>query len=282
MTDNTIFVSIATYRDPKAQTTVRNLLKNANHPENITIAVIEQNLPQDRFRVKSAANIKVMRNVEAKGPAWARFLASTLHTNEKWYLQIDSHMNFCPGWDTDIIQQIKPFEHEKCVFTCYPPQNLPIPDTPVKSITQKWSKDKDNHIIARGSIVPATKEPDIGFFVSANFLFFLAQPFLKEIPFDPNLKYIFQGEEILLSARLFTRGWTIYHPGKCVCSHDYGRHDSPKIWQDSPEFSKYNETAVHRYRYLTHQLPDKPEPNLYGEGTTKTMTEWKNKIKLFV
>ncbi len=281
MTNDTIFISIVTYRDPQAQVTVRDIIKNADNPKNITIAVIEQNLPNDKFRVKAEPNVKVMRNVEAKGPAWARFLASTLHRNEKWYLQIDSHMKFCPGWDTDILQQIKPFEKEKCVFTCYPPQNLPTPDIPVKSITQKWAKDKDNHIIACGSIIPATKDPSIGVFVSANFLFFLAEPFLKEIPFDPNLQHIFQGEEILLSARLFTRGWIVFHPGKCVCSHEYGRHDCPKIWVDSPEFRKLNKDAVQRYRYLTHQLSDKPPPSLYGEGTVRTMKEWKDKIKLF-
>ena len=278
---DTIFISLVSYRDPQAQKTVKSIINNATYPENVTIGVIEQNLPQDKFTVKSSPNVKVMKNVEAKGPAWARYLASTLHTNEKWYLQIDSHMKFCPGWDVDMIEQAKPFENEKCIFTCYPPHETPSPDNPVKSITQNWSKDKDNHIIACGTILPASKNPEIGFFVSANFLFALSEPFLREIPFDPNLQYIFQGEEILLSARLFTRGWTVYHPGKCVCSHEYGRHDCPKIWTDSSDFVKFNKEVVQRYRYLTHQLPEKPPPSMYGEGTVKTIKEWKAKIKLF-
>jgi UDP-GlcNAc:polypeptide alpha-N-acetylglucosaminyltransferase len=42
-------------------------------------------------------------------------------------------------------------------------------------------------------------------FAAAGFLFY-AGNILREVPFDPHLPYLFDGEEILYSARLWTHG----------------------------------------------------------------------------
>jgi Glycosyltransferase (GlcNAc) len=42
-------------------------------------------------------------------------------------------------------------------------------------------------------------------FAAAGFLFY-AGHILREVPFDPHLPYLFDGEEILYSARLWTHG----------------------------------------------------------------------------
>ncbi|MBP01442.1 MAG: hypothetical protein CMM25_01335 [Rhodospirillaceae bacterium] len=278
-----IFISIASYRDPDTQKTIDNLIASADKPQNLRIGVVEQNAPSDRFSVRSQKpGVLVLRNIEAKGPAWARYLASTLWSGEEYYLQIDSHMTFIHHWDTIIIQDINRLRNRRVVLTCYPPASLPDDSTPVSSITQNWNFDHQNHIIAVGSILPATPGPQPGVFVSAGFLFFRSQPFLDEIPFDPNLKYLFQGEEILLSARLYTHGYTVYHPSRAICSHDYIRQDKPKVWNNNPDFWSNNKVAVRRYRHLTHQLKDvdHPLPNLYGEGYIHTIGEWKKRIKL--
>lgn len=39
-----------------------------------------------------------------------------------------------------------------------------------------------------------------------------------EMPIDPHLPYLFDGDEILFSVRLFTHGWDIYTPTKNVVS----------------------------------------------------------------
>ena len=278
-----IFISIASYRDPDTQKTIDSLISRADKPDNLRICVIEQNDITDEFRVKSnLPRVRVMRNIKAKGPAWARFLASTLWSGEEYYLQIDSHMTFIQHWDTIIIKDINKLTNKRTVLTCYPPATLPKDDIPVCSITNNWNFDQHNHIIAVGSILPAQEFPQPGVFVSAGFLFFRAQPFLEEIPFDPNLKYLFQGEEILLSARLYTHGYKVYHPSRSVCCHDYIRKDRPKVWTNNPDFWANNSVVVRRYRYLTHQLKnvEGPVPNLYGEGYIRTIQEWKNQIKL--
>tara|TARA_B100001094_G_C18185390_1_gene803489 strand:+ start:944 stop:1813 length:870 start_codon:yes stop_codon:yes gene_type:complete len=280
---NLIFISVASYRDPDTQRTVDNLISTADNPQNLRIRVVEQNAPEDNFGVKTSKPVvKVLRNVIAKGPAWARFLASTLWSGEEYYLQIDSHMTFIQHWDTIIIRDLNKVNNERAVLTCYPPATLPVESTPVCSITENWNFDHQNHIIAVGSILPARDKPEPGVFVSAGFVFFRSRPFLDEIPFDPNLKYLFQGEEILLSARLYTHGYQVLHPSQAVCSHDYIRQDRPKVWINNPDFWSNNAVAVRRYRYLTHQLKNVPNPpaNLYGEGYVHTIPEWKKRIKL--
>jgi hypothetical protein len=47
--------------------------------------------------------------------------------------------------------------------------------------------------------------------------------FLKDCPFDPNYEFLFSGEELLLSACLFTNGWNIYNPSVSVIYHYYAR-----------------------------------------------------------
>ena len=284
--EDLIFVSVASYRDPDTQKTLDCLIESAYNPKRLRIVVIEQNDKTDKFACEPRDNVRVMRNVEAKGPAWARYLASSLWSNERWYLQIDSHMIFVKNWDKYIveemlnIQRLRKEDPEKCVITCYPPPQT-NKDIFVSSVTEKWFFDSNSHIIAQGSISAIKTEPVLGFFVSAGFLFFESEYFLEEIPYDPKLQYLFQGEEILLSARLFTRNWGVYHPRFCVCFHDYIRKDKPKIWTDNPEFWVNNKAAVRRYRYLTHQLKcGVPPPNIYGEGGKRTIKEWKEKIKL--
>ena len=45
--------------------------------------------------------------------------------------------------------------------------------------------------------------------------------FVREVPFDPFLPWIFMGEEVSLSARLWTSGYDIFSPSKSVTSHMY-------------------------------------------------------------
>lgn len=62
---------------------------------------------------------------EATGPCKARFLAQQLWDGEDFYLQIDSHMRFVPGWDSKLKHMLQQAEHMstygKAVISSYPP-----------------------------------------------------------------------------------------------------------------------------------------------------------------
>jgi Glycosyltransferase (GlcNAc) len=55
--------------------------------------------------------------------------------------------------------------------------------------------------------------------------------FLRDVPFDPFLPWIFMGEEIIMSSRLWTAGYDIYSPPQAVLGHMYVRRHKPKFWE---------------------------------------------------
>ena len=77
------------------------------------------------------------------------------------------------------------------------------------------------------SIPPVPKHAP---FVAAGF-FFAPAIFLHEVPFDPFLPWIFMGEEISMSARLWTAGYDIFSPTINVLNHYYVRRHYPKFWE---------------------------------------------------
>ena len=62
---------------------------------------------------------------EATGPCKARALAQKLWAGEEYYLQLDAHMRFAPGWDEALIQWLHQAEAEhpgsQPVISTYPP-----------------------------------------------------------------------------------------------------------------------------------------------------------------
>ena len=49
MDQKTIFVQIASYRDPELEKTVEDMIKNAKRPKNLRIGICRQYHPDDKF-----------------------------------------------------------------------------------------------------------------------------------------------------------------------------------------------------------------------------------------
>ena len=61
---------------------------------------------------------------------------------------------------------------------------------------------------------------------------------MKDCPFDPNYEFLFSGEELLLSACLFTNGWDIYNPSVNAIYHYYSDPRRNKVHIPSEENKK--------------------------------------------
>ena len=140
---DTIFISIASYRDIVCNSTVKSLLDSADNKNNIFIGICQQNKDEDEDCLVSydeSPNLKIIRikHTEAKGPTYARYLCSTLWDGEEYYFQIDSHTKFVDGWDTKCINMIKKIKElglsKKPVISHYP---LEITDY------EKYSEDNE-------------------------------------------------------------------------------------------------------------------------------------------
>ena len=114
---NTIFVSIAAYRDKLCSDTVSEIFTKAKNPQSIYIGIVQQNdedTDVDCIRDNSKLsnylqNIRIIRikNSESKGATFARYLATTLYNNEDYFLQVDSHLKFIPNWDELCINMME-------------------------------------------------------------------------------------------------------------------------------------------------------------------------------
>lgn len=244
MKKDTIFISIASYRDINCNATIKSIYENAKYPENIYVGICQQNKDTDLDSLHDISNnnIKITRidYTEAKGAVYARYLASKLWDNQEYFLQIDSHTIFIKNWDIVCIQSIKNLKKisDKPIISHYP-RDYPDKDISNKDMFYvtyikylKYIKNENFKIVQyEGARFIDTKNTFIKTpFVTGNFLF-LESKFLKEIPYDNTLDYLHHGEEILHSLRFYTYGYDVYVPNQNIIYHYY-LHDEPKIWND--------------------------------------------------
>jgi hypothetical protein len=205
-----------------------------------------QSVTAQRF----VSNIRVLRvdAGEAKGPVYARAMVEQhLFRDEQYYMNIDSHSLCVPGWDVEAIQQLLQCDSEKPVLTCYPldydivTRQLPIdqPSTFLKfrDFHSRTGFPQQDPVRFRHS--PTKPQPSL--FWAAGFSFTLGTV-VREVPFDPNLQYVFLGEEISMAARLFAAGYDTFAPMRNIIFHYTLRKTStgaprPTFWE---QFYKRN------------------------------------------
>ena len=80
----TIFVQIASYRDPELVPTIKDCIAKAKHPENLTFGVCWQNTPEEvgvEDFLKSVPKLRYdnIPHFESKGLCWARNLIQKMY-----------------------------------------------------------------------------------------------------------------------------------------------------------------------------------------------------------
>lgn len=276
--DGSIFVSLGTYRDPFCPMTIKSLYQQSAHPEKLFVGLFQQNCFGPKCRTGVLVGGKVedagpdidcyvefcnspegkrsnackngnvrLYNVnesESLGPYMARYLGAKFYQGEEYYLQIDSHSEFVKDWDTKLLKMVMDAPAEKPVISTYPPDStMAWRDTIGFRMCNSGfaTSDIERKIIRLGSSRIMDKKippvPHYAPFVAAGF-FFAPAIFLKEVPFDPFLPWIFMGEEISMSSRLWTAGYDIFSPTINVLNHYYVRRHYPKFWESVNRFFK--------------------------------------------
>ena len=306
----TIFISIASYRDAQCKRTLWELFRNADFADRLFVGVFEQNNPQHpteqcaaateaAFAFGAAGNAasadgnKMMRflewrrthirsaqvaHTEAAGPAVARFHCAQLYRGEHFYLQLDSHMRFLPGWDTSLLHMWHECSNSitnsatlasegqgngeawRVVLSQYPLEfdvksdKLP-PHHAALTTAFCSAKFNDDGIVqpmasemAIDGQTPSTsptyrQSP----FIAAGMLFAPGHV-LREVPLDPSLSFLFHGEEMLYSVRLFCAGYKVFSPPRNVIFHYYERPTEPKVWQDNSAFTLGNQATLQQVK----------------------------------
>lgn len=287
--EDTIFISIASYRDSECSDTVRDIYKKAKHPERIFCGICEQNstdLEEQCVRGDGIPkqNLRVVRveHTQAKGPTWARYVCSRLWRGEKYFLQIDSHSTFVENFDEILIDQLgKTPDPTNSVLTSYPHDvgAYSTSETSAPVICNgKWNADGlpvFEAVVKPKSFFKNDRPVPTGF-ASAGLLFGPGE-MLKRVPYDPGLPHLFQGEEFLYTVRLWTSGFDLYCPARNVVLHHYLRNEKPKYWTDMPaEYEQGKAASIARVKRLTGlqqpAIPVGSDP--YGLGTRRTMAQY--------
>ncbi len=228
--DDTIFVQIASYRDPELQHTLQDLFKKAKRPENITVGICHQydmkgdedkHLFEVPFPNPKQLRIDEVDYRDAKGCCWARNRVQKLYKDEKWTLMIDSHMRFEEGWDeicVEITKQLQKQHHEKIILSTYVCSYESDGSVDKYVSNTKAEFEKDGTPKSNGAIRIDLKNPAIAGFFCAHFCFGTAK-IIEDVEYDP-LVY-FMGEEISKSVRYWTLGYDIFVPDKIIAYHLY-------------------------------------------------------------
>jgi hypothetical protein len=269
---STIFVQIASYKDPELLNTVNGLISNSKNPENLHVCIAwqhgdDQSLEDfiaDGFDVlgfeedfsnlydyeqvsgvinaeKGGARITILdiHYNNTKGACWARHQIQQMYDGEAYTLQLDSHHRFVPDWDEvciEMLEDVRSEEHPKPLLTAYIPSFDPEND-PDGRVQVPWKMDFDR-FIPEGAVffLPSTMEDWKERDKPLKARFFSAHFCFVDGDFAVNVQhdpeYFFHGEEISLAARAFTHGYDLFHPHKIIAWHEYTRKGRTKIWDD--------------------------------------------------
>lgn len=297
MSQDTIFVQIAAYRDPQLLLTLKSMLDNAVNPDKLTVCIAWQNEKKDGFDdlkdyfTDSRFIIIDIPYNKSKGACWARNLIQQYYTGQEYTLQIDSHMRFVERWDEKCIEMVKQLQengYKKPLLTGYVSSFDPEDDS--KFVKEPW-KMKFDRFIPEGAVffLPETIDehqnltiPVKARFYSAHFCFTLGK-MCEEVPHDPN--YYFHGEEISIAARAYTKGYDLFHPHKIICWHEYTRKGRTKHWDDHVESNNLkpwhvtNDESHKRNRCLFSmdgESYDSIDWGIYGFGNERTLKDYEN------
>ena len=260
MTDsNRIFVSIAAYCDADLPQTVHDLVSSAANPERLVVAVLEQSesrLPRSAF----PDGIRLIHDhsavAESRGVGWARSRLQQRFDGEAYYLQLDGHHRFAPGWDAALCAELGRCESARPVLSGYLP---PIPDgtepDPRGGTLNASHFDQEGVLHIRSHPIDGTLDgPSIrGSYLSGHFIF-ASGDFVRDVPYDPD--FYFFGEEVSLSARTFTHGYDVFHPRRAVVWHRYGRTEARRHWDDhSSSWRDLQHKSVEKWRRIFAKEP---------------------------
>lgn len=264
MKNKTIFVQIASYRDPELLPTLKDMLHNAKYPKRLKVCIAWQHSEEDKWdnldKYADDLNFKILDipHTESEGVCWARNKIQQHYNGEDFTLQLDSHHRFVKNWDVKLIDMFNSLVNDgypKPLITGYIPTYFPDND-PDGRLDQVWKMEFDRYAV-EGYI--ATKphhiddykntltKPIPSRFYSAHFAFTIGK-FCLEVPHDPNM--YFHGEEPSIAVRAYTSGYDLFHPHRIIAWHEYTRHGKTKQWDDNPKWVEKNEESHRRFRLL--------------------------------
>lgn len=249
-----IFVSVAAFRDTQLLPTLRDLIDKSDNPDDIHVGVLSQDEDDLHPDLSFITNLRYdkIHWTKAQGAGWARWKVMGMYGGQDYYFQIDSHMRFAQGWDTELISQHKAAqeiaENDKIIISAYPGWFEPSDDGDI--YLERIETERHGKRIIDGQApynttaycnisgvwagrrainISDSKYPVKSWTVLAGYIFANGS-IVADVPYEP--KIAFMGEELCFAVRAYTRGYDIYSPNKMIVWHYYGRGGHHKPWDE--------------------------------------------------
>lgn len=285
--DKSIFISIASYRDPELQPTLSDIFKKAKHPARLVVKVHRQYCEDDKgfddpkkFRKDERVEITDIPYKQSDGVCKIRRDLQKQYDGEDYILQLDSHHRFVKNWDEKLITDLEKLKKKssKPVLTAYLPSY--DPDNSAARINSPWEMRFDR-FLPQGPAMPKPETiddhkelsgPIPAYMLSGHFIFADGK-FYEDVPYDPEL--YFHGEEISLAVRAYTHGYDLYHPHRLIGWHHYTRSGSKRHWDDNSKWDERNSASFARYRKIVKiDSCKKDELGIFGLGSERTLNQY--------
>lgn len=286
MIHKSIFVQIASYRDPDLNNTLESLYSNAMFPERLRVCVANQyaegDTPVNEYPGLEVINVPYQ---EVFSACWARNLIQQEYKDEDYTLQLDSHMRLVEGWDVLLIEWYEGLKDKgfNPLITGYLPAFDPLNDPEGRMklpcimhfdffAVDGWVSFRPTNL----DNFQKYHEPIPARFYSAHFAF-ADGAFSKNVQHDP--KFYFHGEEISIGVRAYTHGYDLFHPHRVIGWHEYSRKlrigNKRLQWDNDPSWGQKNRDTFHRMRVLLNMEED-PQIDFgtYGLGTARTLEDF--------
>ena len=284
----TIFISVASYRDPELERTIRSAIDNAANPHELYFGVFLQEFDKYEPDLSWVPNL-ILDKVHpkmARGAGYARAQIMPMYSGQDYFLQIDSHTIFEKDWDLLCIDQHKKAQeiakNNKIILSYFPPpfyvednKKISIIKTSKKQLPyatkQKPMLTKRGEWTAERVELSNKKFPEESTTILAGFIFTTGD-IVKDIPYDPEISFF--GEELCFAVRAWTRGWDIYSPCVTIVYHFYIREGYSKVWKDR----NLREISWKELEILSKEKQKRIlcgiESGIYGIGTERNITDY--------
>mmetsp|Transcript_7453 Transcript_7453/g.10728 ORF Transcript_7453/g.10728 Transcript_7453/m.10728 type:complete len:565 (+) Transcript_7453:166-1860(+) len=292
ISERTIYVAIASYRDYQCRDTVTSIFERAKFPERVRVGVTDQIVegedgpcdapyrpckedPEQMLcKYKSQLDVYQVDAPLAIGPVFARHLGHRMYRGEYYYMQSDAHVTFTRNWDEDIISQQEVSKNEMAVLSTYLSDVVGNIDKNGKSLINTrpimcntdYESGQKNKYLRHGSqpeAVPTIRgTPQLEPYWAAGYSFSRGH-FVVNVPYDFHQPMIFQGEEMSIGIRGFTIGYDFYAPERSVCFHHYAegankkaRNKVPHYWEHTNIYAGAGTKAMYRLLGVVHMNPE--------------------------
>ncbi|OQR86573.1 GlcNac transferase [Achlya hypogyna] len=308
--DHDIFVGLSAFRDgARCGKTIFTGFSRAERPDRLFFGVVDQLLSGDEACVDAycklaakawpghACKYRDQITVDARdaatsrGPTYARHFQQKLVGDQEFCLQLDAHSEFTTSWDSGLVHEWTRTGNEMAILTTYlhdiythiHPNGTNLGATTAPHICQTTRGGSGNVRNVAADLIYNSQQPQMSALWGAGLSFSKCHA-ERRVPIDSHTKWMFDGEEFLRAAHLWTYGYDMYSPSVrgLVVYHNYtavpAKFFELKVDRDMKALE--TKRANNRVKFLVGRPfvgeIDAEELDVYGWGNVRSFAAYLN------